>query len=102
MVKNIKFEKLLEPGRIGSLKIKNRMVKSGAAARYWGKGMDQINDTSKYYYEAFAAVAVAGVIASLIQGELLITSIIILVVVLGILFWVLHIGDENKGWPQLK
>lgn len=54
MVKNIKFEKLLEPGRIGSLKIKNRMVKSGAAARYWGKGMDQINDTSKYYYEAFA------------------------------------------------
>jgi 2,4-dienoyl-CoA reductase (NADPH2) len=51
---NIKFEKLLEPGRIGSLKIKNRIVKSGAAARYWGKGMDQINDTSKYYYEAFA------------------------------------------------
>jgi 2,4-dienoyl-CoA reductase (NADPH2) len=51
---NPKFEKLLEPGRIGSLKIKNRMVKSGAAARYWGSGMNQINDTSKYYYEAFA------------------------------------------------
>jgi 2,4-dienoyl-CoA reductase (NADPH2) len=51
---NIKFEKLLEPGRIGSLKIKNRMVKSGAAARYWGTGLDQVNDCSKYYYEAFA------------------------------------------------
>jgi 2,4-dienoyl-CoA reductase (NADPH2) len=53
-MKNPTFVKLLEPGRIGSLKIKNRMVKSGAAARYWGKGMGQINDTSKYYYEAFA------------------------------------------------
>jgi 2,4-dienoyl-CoA reductase (NADPH2) len=49
-----KFEKLLEPGRIGSLKIKNRMVKSGAAARYWGIGMDQINDRGKFYYEALA------------------------------------------------
>lgn len=49
-----KFEKLLEPGRIGSLKIKNRMVKSGAAARYWGAGMDQINDRGKFYYEALA------------------------------------------------
>jgi 2,4-dienoyl-CoA reductase (NADPH2) len=51
---NTKFEKLLEPGRIGSLKIKNRMIKSGAAARYWGNGTNQINDTAKHYYEAFA------------------------------------------------
>ncbi len=51
---SIKFEKLLEQGRIGSLKTKNRMVKSGAAARYWGSGMEQINDISKHYYEAFA------------------------------------------------
>jgi 2,4-dienoyl-CoA reductase (NADPH2) len=49
-----KFEKLLEPGRIGSVKIKNRMIKSGAAARYWGTGMDQINDRGKFYYEALA------------------------------------------------
>ncbi len=49
-----RFEKLLEPGRIGSLKIKNRMVKSGAAARYWGSGINQVNDTTKHYYEAFA------------------------------------------------
>jgi 2,4-dienoyl-CoA reductase (NADPH2) len=49
-----KFEKLLEPGRIGSVKTKNRMVKSGAAARYWGAGMDQINDRGKFYYEALA------------------------------------------------
>ncbi len=52
---NNRFEKLLEPGRIGPLTIKNRMVKSGAAARYWGNaGMDQVTDRIKYYYEAFA------------------------------------------------
>jgi 2,4-dienoyl-CoA reductase (NADPH2) len=51
---NKKFEKLLEPGQIGSVKIKNRMIKSGAAARYWGSGDNQINDISKHYYEAFA------------------------------------------------
>ncbi|MGD0795293.1 MAG: FAD-dependent oxidoreductase [Dehalococcoidales bacterium] len=51
---NNKFQKLLEPGRIGSLKIKNRMIKSGAAARYWGAGMDQVSDRIKFYYEAFA------------------------------------------------
>ena len=38
IMSNNRFEKLLEPGRIGSLKIKNRMIKSGAAARYWGSG----------------------------------------------------------------
>jgi 2,4-dienoyl-CoA reductase (NADPH2) len=59
---NTKFEKLLEPGHIGSLKIKNRMIKSGAAARYWGTGMNQINDTSKFYYEAFARGGIGMVI----------------------------------------
>jgi 2,4-dienoyl-CoA reductase (NADPH2) len=49
-----RFEKLLEPGRIGSVKIKNRMVKSGAAARYWGDGDNQVSDRIKHYYEAFA------------------------------------------------
>jgi 2,4-dienoyl-CoA reductase (NADPH2) len=49
-----RFEKLLEPGRIGSLKIKNRMVKSGAAARYWGDGENQVSDRIKHYYESFA------------------------------------------------
>jgi 2,4-dienoyl-CoA reductase (NADPH2) len=49
-----KFEKLLEPGYIGSLKIKNRMIKSGAAARYWGDGENQVSDRIKHYYEAFA------------------------------------------------
>jgi 2,4-dienoyl-CoA reductase (NADPH2) len=49
-----KFIKLLEPGNIGPLKIKNRMIKSGAAARYWGMGLDQVNDRIKYYYESFA------------------------------------------------
>jgi 2,4-dienoyl-CoA reductase (NADPH2) len=49
-----KFEKLLEPGRIGSVKVKNRMIKSGAAARYWGSGDNQVSDRIKYYYEALA------------------------------------------------
>jgi 2,4-dienoyl-CoA reductase (NADPH2) len=49
-----KFEKLLEPGNIGSLKIKNRMIKSGAAARYWESGENQVSDRIIHYYEAFA------------------------------------------------
>ncbi len=69
---NPRFEKLLEPGRIGSLKIKNRMGKSGAAARYWGSGMDQVNDTSKYYYEAFAKGGVGMVI---VEGPTIETSV---------------------------
>ena len=48
------FEKLLEPGRIGTVRTKNRMVKSGAAARYWGNGDDQVSPKIKHYYEAFA------------------------------------------------
>ncbi len=58
----IKFEKLLEPSRIGPVKIKNRMVKSGAAARYWGTGDGQVNDRIKHYYEAFARGGVGLVI----------------------------------------
>jgi 2,4-dienoyl-CoA reductase (NADPH2) len=56
------FEKLLEPSRIGPLKIKNRMIKSGAAARYWGSGDDQVSDRIKHYYEAFARGGVGLVI----------------------------------------
>jgi 2,4-dienoyl-CoA reductase-like NADH-dependent reductase (Old Yellow Enzyme family) len=49
-----RFEKLLEPGNIGSVKLKNRMIKSGAAARYWGDGENQVSDRIKHYYESFA------------------------------------------------
>jgi 2,4-dienoyl-CoA reductase (NADPH2) len=49
-----KFEKLLEPGQIGSVKIKNRMIKSSAAARYWGEGENMVSDRIKFFYEAIA------------------------------------------------
>ncbi len=67
-----RFEKLLEPGRIGSLRIKNRMIKSGAAARYWGDGENQVSDRIKHYYEAFARGGIGLVIVespSLIPNE---------------------------------
>jgi 2,4-dienoyl-CoA reductase (NADPH2) len=67
-----RFEKLLEPGRIGSLRIKNRMIKSGAAARYWSDGENQVSDRVKHYYEAFARGGIGLVIVespSLIPNE---------------------------------
>ena len=67
-----RFEKLLEPGCIGSLKIKNRMIKSGATARYWGDGEDQVSDRTKHYYESFARGGIGLVIVespSLIPNE---------------------------------
>jgi len=48
------------------------------------------------------AVAFIGFIISIIQGNLLIIAIINLTISVGLLFIVLNIGDENKGWPQLK
>ncbi len=48
------------------------------------------------------SVQLIGFIVSIIQGELIIVSLINLVIGLGLLFWVLHIGGENKGWPQLE
>ena len=48
------------------------------------------------------AVLVAGCIANIIQGELVIVSIIDMILSLGLLYWVLNIGGENKGWPQMK
>ena len=32
---NSRYEKLLEPGRIGSVKTRNRMIKSGAGMLMW-------------------------------------------------------------------
>ena len=53
-MKNIRFEKLLEPYQIGSVKTRNRMVKSSAATWYWGVGENQVTDKVKYFYEALA------------------------------------------------
>jgi 2,4-dienoyl-CoA reductase (NADPH2) len=48
------FEKLLEPINIAGVKTRNRMVKSGAAARYWTEAPPHINPMSLFYYEAIA------------------------------------------------
>jgi hypothetical protein len=45
---------------------------------------------------------VAGFVVLLIMGELLIVAVINVIVSTGVLYWMLHIGDENKGWPQLE
>jgi 2,4-dienoyl-CoA reductase (NADPH2) len=63
-----RFEMLLEPGRIGPVVTKNRMVKSGAAARYWGRGEDQVSDRIKHYYEAFAR---GGIGLLIVEGPLI-------------------------------
>jgi len=47
-------------------------------------------------------IAVIGFIVSLFQGELVIFAIINITISIGILFWVLNVGGENKGWPQLE
>ena len=63
-----KFKYLLEPGRIGTVRTRNRMVKSGAAARYWGSGDNQIDDYSKNYYEALAR---GGIGLLIVEGPLI-------------------------------
>jgi hypothetical protein len=48
------------------------------------------------------AVQVIGFIISIIQRESIIGSLLSLVITIGFLFWVLNIGGDNKGWPQLE
>ena len=48
------------------------------------------------------ADAITGLVINIIRGELFIVSLISLLITLGILFWVLHIGRDNKAWPQLE
>jgi 2,4-dienoyl-CoA reductase (NADPH2) len=49
-----RFEKLLEPGKIGSLKTRNRIIKSGAGMFLWNKDETHANERIKAYYEAMA------------------------------------------------
>jgi hypothetical protein len=56
----------------------------------------------KWGVYGLCGVTFAGLVISIIQGELLIISLINLIISLGLLFWVLNIGGENKSWPQLE
>lgn len=49
-----RFEKLLEPYHIGSVKTRNRMIKTGATTSYWHQDELHMNKTTLAYYEAIA------------------------------------------------
>jgi 2,4-dienoyl-CoA reductase-like NADH-dependent reductase (Old Yellow Enzyme family) len=54
MDSNKAFKKLLEPSRIGSVKTRNRMIKTGATMCYWHEKDLHMTDEVKAYYESIA------------------------------------------------
>ena len=54
MTGNKRFEKLLEPGRIGSVKTRNRIVKTGAGMFMWHEDDLHMNEAIKAFYEGIA------------------------------------------------
>ncbi len=51
---NKSFEKLLEPGYIGSVKTRNRIIKTGAGVFMWHEDETHMNDTVLAFYESMA------------------------------------------------
>ncbi len=51
---NKQFEKLLEPGYIGPVKTRNRMVKTGAGVMMWHESETTMNGKVMAYYESLA------------------------------------------------
>jgi 2,4-dienoyl-CoA reductase (NADPH2) len=51
---NTRFEKLLEPGYIGSVRTRNRLIKSGAVIGLHNQSEPYMNEAVKSYYEAIA------------------------------------------------
>lgn len=49
-----RFARLLEPYSIGSVKARNRIIKSAAGLWYWGKGENPVTAKVRCLYEAFA------------------------------------------------
>jgi 2,4-dienoyl-CoA reductase (NADPH2) len=49
-----RFEKLLEPGRIGPVKTRNRIIKPGAGLQYWIPGGYPLAEKAKWLHEAYA------------------------------------------------
>jgi 2,4-dienoyl-CoA reductase (NADPH2) len=54
MLSNKRFKKLLEPSSIGSVKTRNRMIKTGASMMYCHEDDLHMNERAKAYYEALA------------------------------------------------
>jgi len=54
MIGKARFEKLLEPGKIGSVKTRNRIIKTGAGMFMWHEDDLHMNEAIKAFYEALA------------------------------------------------
>jgi 2,4-dienoyl-CoA reductase (NADPH2) len=54
MAENSRFARLLEPGKIGSLKTRNRIIKTGAGTFMWNENELHMNENIKSYYESLA------------------------------------------------
>lgn len=50
----MRFRKLLEPGYIGRVQTRNRIIKPGAAMLYWNEQENRLNPRVRYFYEALA------------------------------------------------
>jgi 2,4-dienoyl-CoA reductase-like NADH-dependent reductase (Old Yellow Enzyme family) len=48
---NKRFEKLLEPGHIGSIKTRNRIIKTGAGVFMWHRDETHMNGNMLAFYE---------------------------------------------------
>jgi 2,4-dienoyl-CoA reductase (NADPH2) len=51
---NTKYRKLLEPAQIGSVKTRNRMIKTGASMCYWHQENTHMTEKALAFYEALA------------------------------------------------
>jgi 2,4-dienoyl-CoA reductase (NADPH2) len=54
MASSKNYERLLEPGYIGKVRTRNRMVKSGAAMLYWHEDETDVPENMMAFYEALA------------------------------------------------
>ena len=54
MAQQKSYEKLLEPGRIGAVKTRNRLVKSGAGMLMWHENDTRMKEEVRAFYERFA------------------------------------------------
>ena len=50
----VPFERLLQPGKIGSVTTRNRIVKTGASMCYWHSDHVRMSEKAKAYYGAVA------------------------------------------------
>ncbi len=54
MASNVEFEKILEPGYIGSVKTRNRIIKTGAGMLMWNDQETHMNEKMLAFYESMA------------------------------------------------